>query len=174
MLFYRERLGVPAWWWPVTGACVLMLGSLLFGTTLLLGLRLVVGALTYAVLGVACAALLMSWGAAAIEVTSTELRAGGERLPVDRIRTVAAMDLAQTRALRGPRADPAAYLLTRPYLRESVYIELAGAAAGERPYWLIGTRRPAELAAAIEAASKVGENGRGDDARKEPDARHAR
>ncbi len=170
---YCERLGVPAWWWPVTAACVLMLGSLLLGTTLLLGLRLLVGALGYAVLLAACAALLLWWGAAAVEVTRTELRAGGERLAVDRMGKTAAMDAAQTRELRGPRADPAAYLLTRPYLSESVYVEVTGPAGG-RPYWLIGTRRPAELVAAIETARKVCENGRGDDARKEPDARQAR
>jgi hypothetical protein len=170
MPYYRERLGVPAWWWPVTAACVLMLGSLLLGTTLLLGLSLLIGGIIYAVLFAACAALLLWWGASDIEVTGTELRAGGERLPVAQIGTAAAMDRAQTRELRGSRADPAAYLLTRPYLGESVYVEVTGPAGG-RPYWLIGTRRPADLAAAIEAAINVCENGRGADARKEPDAR---
>jgi hypothetical protein len=170
---YRERLGVPAWWWPVTAACVFMLGSLLLGTTLLLGLSLLVGGLIYAVLLAASAALLLWWGASVIEVTRTELRAGAERLPVDRIGKSAPMDPAQTRELRGPRADPAAYLLTRPYLAESVYVEVTEPAGG-RPYWLIGTRRPADLMAAIEAARNVCDNGRGDDARKEPDARQAR
>ena len=44
----------------------------------------------------------------------------------------------------------------RPYLPESVYLEVAGRPAAQ-PYWLIGSRRPAELAAAIETArSRLG------------------
>ncbi len=51
------------------------------------------------------------------------------------------MDAAQTTALRGPRADAAAYLLIRPYLPESVYFAgratvLADRHAGVRPNWL--------------------------------------
>jgi hypothetical protein len=62
---------------------------------------------------------------------------------------VAALDEAQARELRGPRADPSAFMLIRPFLKLAVYIEIAGEHQG-RPYWLIGTRRPTELAAAIE------------------------
>jgi hypothetical protein len=50
--------------------------------------------------------------------------------------------------LRGARADPAALLLIRPYLAEAVYVAVTDPLAGV-PYWLITTRRPAELAAAI-------------------------
>ena len=40
-------------------------------------------------------------------------------------------------------------MLHRPYLKLAVYIEVIGEHQ-DRPYWLIGSRRPAELAAAIE------------------------
>jgi hypothetical protein len=62
---------------------------------------------------------------------------------------VVPLDEAQATALRGPRADPRAFMLIRPYLKVAVYIEVTGEHQ-ERPYWLLGTRRPAELAAAIE------------------------
>src|SRR5262249_52008057 len=75
------------------------------------------------------------------------LRVGSRTLALSQITEVSAMDAAQTTALRGPRADAAAYLLIRPYLPESVYFAVAG-----QPYWLIGTRRPAELAAAVTQA----------------------
>ena len=55
----------------------------------------------------------------------------------------------QSTRLRGPRADPAAHLYSRPYLKESVYVAVDPAASAA-PYWLIGTRHPAKLAAAIE------------------------
>jgi Protein of unknown function (DUF3093) len=101
------------------------------------------------VLESAGALLLIRWGASTIEVTETDLRAAGQRLPLAKVSDVSALDHAQTSALRGPRADPAAYLLVRPYLPCAVYVAIEGRPA-ECPYWLIGTRRPGELAAAIE------------------------
>ena len=70
---------------------------------------------------------------------------------------VAALDEAQTRAMRGPRADPAALLLLRPYLKVAVYVQVTGQHTTV-PYWLVGTRHPAELVAAIKNAT-VGTRG---------------
>jgi Protein of unknown function (DUF3093) len=165
MRVYRERLVVPAWWWVVSACCVVLLG-----TTLWAGFSVLTGVAVYVALEAACALIFLSWGSVRIEVTGTEVLAGPRRrrtadgraqvraaggrrarLPLTRIAEVAAMDQAQTAALRGPRADPAAYMLIRPYLPSSVYVAVEGRPADE-PYWLIGTRRPAELAAAIEQA----------------------
>jgi hypothetical protein len=143
MRVYAERLGAPVSWWLVVTACVALLG-----TTLWAGLSVTVAIVIYAGLESVCALALFAWGNASIEVTATELRAGSERLPLDMIESVTALDAAQTRALRGPRADPAAYMLVRPYLSRAVYVAVAG-----QPYWLIGTRRPGELAAAVERAA---------------------
>jgi hypothetical protein len=62
---------------------------------------------------------------------------------------VSALDRAQTRAIGGPRADPAAFRLMRPYLRRAVYVEVTDPAIGT-PYWLVATRHPGELAAVID------------------------
>ncbi len=146
MRAYSERLVVPASWWLGSQACVVLLG-----TTLWAGFSVLAGVAVYVVLEAACAALLLSWGSVRIEVTGTEILAGSRRLPLARIAEAAALDAAQTAALRGPRANPAAYLLIRPYLPKSVCIDIAGRPPGE-PYWLIGTRKPALLADAIERA----------------------
>lgn len=146
MRVYSERLGAPASWWLVVTACVALLG-----TTLWAGLSVTLAIVIYAGLESACALLLVAWGAATIEVTAGELRAGSQRLPLELIDSVTALDAEQARALRGPKADPAAYLLVRPYVPRAVYVAVAGRPAA-RPYWLVGTRRPAELAAAIERA----------------------
>ena len=153
MRVYTERLGAPVSWWLVVTACVALLG-----TTLSAGLSVTLAIAIYAGLESLCALVLLAWGAATIEVTAAELRAGSQRLPLERIDSVTALDAAQTRALRGPRADPAAYLLVRPYLPRAVYVAVAGRPAG-RPYWLIGTRKPAELAAAIERATAAKRRG---------------
>jgi hypothetical protein len=143
---YSERLGVPASWWLLVPACAALLG-----TTLWAGLSVATAIGIYVVLEGACVGLLLGWGAARITVTTSEFVAGSRVLPTARIAEVVPMDAAQTRALRGPRADPAAYLLVRPWLPLAVYVRVAGTPP-EPPYWLIGTRRPAELADAIERA----------------------
>jgi hypothetical protein len=84
-----------------------------------------------------------------VRVGGGELRAAAARLPLATVGGVRPLDEAQTRAMRGPRANPSAYMLIRPYLKESVYVEVAGADA-KWPYLLIGTRQPARLADAIE------------------------
>ena len=145
---YEERLYAPAGWWLVAAVCVVLLGAELWA-----GFGWVAAVVTYAVLAGACGALLWHWGAARVRVTGGELRVGSARLPLHRAGEVVTLDERQTRAIRGPDADPAAYLFVRPYLRRSVYVEVT---SGQHtpPYWLIGTRRPAELAAAIERSRR--------------------
>src|SRR5215470_3349167 len=142
----------------------------------------------YAVLIGGLALMLLNWRRPTVQVGGGELRAGPGRLQLAAVGEVSALDEAQTRSLRGPRGDPAAFLLIRPYLRQSVYVEVTTPAAvippaatsgagdpardgesrrwGRRPrqrastmpagaaapYWLVCTRHPAELAAAINGA----------------------
>jgi len=146
MRVYHERLRVPVSWWVLGMISVLMLGA-----GFLAGFDWEPALAVYGVLTAGLAAILLGWGRLRTEVAGGELRVGRDRLPLALAGEVTALDEEQTRALRGPRADPAAYLMTRPYLSRSVYIAVDGAAA-DAPYWLIGTRRPEELAAAIEAA----------------------
>jgi hypothetical protein len=91
------------------------------------------------------------WSVASIEVTGGVLRADGDTLALSDADEVVALDERQSTAMRGPRADPSAHILLRPYLKRAVYISLTDPAAGV-PYWLVATRHPVELAAAIEHA----------------------
>jgi hypothetical protein len=142
----------------------------------------------YVVLVGGFAAMLLNWGRPSVDVGAGELRVGAARLPLAAVGEVTALDEAQTRSLRGPRGDPAAFLFIRPYLRQSVYVEVTTqgaaipaaatpgtgdpiregesrrrgrrpqqraskmAARAAAPYWLVCTRHPAELAAAINGA----------------------
>jgi|ERR1700727_1498982 hypothetical protein len=143
---YRERLRVPISWWLIAVVCVIVLGTELFA-----GFSLTIGVGVYIVLALICAATLLHWGGAVIEVGRGELRAGPARVPLAATGEIRPLDEAQTRAMRGPHADPTAHLLIRPYLKESVYVAVTGADA-TAPYWLICTRRAAALAAAIETS----------------------
>jgi DUF3093 family protein len=163
---YRERLLVPVSYWLLAVPVVATLGAEAYFFVDGFIPPLVIGAL-FAVV----AAFLVHWSSATIEVTGAELRAGKDTLALGEAGEVIALDERQAKALGGPRADPAAYFLLRPYLKRAVYISLAvpaeeepaegepaeegpaeGRPAARVPYWLVATRHPAELAAAIESA----------------------
>jgi len=101
------------------------------------------------------AAFLAHWNSATIEVTGGVLRAGKDTLALSDVGEVIALDEKQATALRGPRADPSAHLLLRPYLKRAVYVGLADPGEGV-PYWMVATRHPEQLAAAIETARPPG------------------
>jgi Protein of unknown function (DUF3093) len=149
MHLYRERLSAPPMWW--VGGMITMVP---FGALVWTGEDLGITLAIFAALIAVTAAFLINWGRATIEVSPGELRAGDSTLPLATAGEVRALDEAQSRALRGPRADPRAHVLIRPYLRYAVYIEVTGPTAAS-PYWLIMTRHPVELAAAIERSRPV-------------------
>jgi hypothetical protein len=140
---YRERLRVPVSYWLLSVPVIALLGAELFA-----GFSAVVAIIVYATFTVVVGGFLLAWGTARIEVSDTTLRAGGDSLPLSAIGDVIALDEEQAALLRGPRADPAARLLLRPYLKRAVCLTLADQSGGV-PYWLLATRRPEELAAAI-------------------------
>lgn len=141
---YRERLLVPVSWWLLAVPVIAVLGGEVYA-----GFGGWIPPAIYAVFVVAVAGFLLTWGASTIEVADGTLRAGRAELPLDRTSDVVPLDEKQAALLRGPRADPAAHLMLRPYLKRAVYIRLADPGS-EVPYWLVATRHPAELATAIE------------------------
>jgi Protein of unknown function (DUF3093) len=148
---YRERITVPAGWWILSVPVIVLLGAYGIYANLSGAAEVII----YAVFTVGCAAALLVWGSGLIEVGDGELRAAGTVLPLSEVTEVRALDARQAEAMRGPRADPAAHTLIRPYLKTAVYVAVHDP-AGQVPYWLIGTRRPGELAAAIERGSPRG------------------
>jgi hypothetical protein len=146
---YRERLQVPVSYWLLAVPTVALLGGEVYA-----GFGGFIPPLIYAVFTAIVVAFLLNWGAASVEVTDGILRAGRDTLPLSEIGEVVALDEKQSTLMRGPRADPAAHLLLRPYLKRAVYIEVANPSGGV-PYWLVATRRPAELAAAIQRSHET-------------------
>ncbi|NLT29890.1 MAG: DUF3093 family protein, partial [Propionibacterium sp.] len=64
-----------------------------------------------------------------------------------------ALTVAETEAQTGPEADARAWLRLPPYTHRAVRIEVTDA-EDPHPHWLIGTRRPEEFAAAVQAGSQ--------------------
>ena len=146
---YHERLLVPVSWWLLAVPSVAILGGEVYA-----GFGGIVPALIYAVFILIVGGFLVTWGATSIEVKDGRLRVGRAELPLGATGDVVALDEKQAALLRGPRADPAARLMLRPYLKRAVYIGLADRGSGV-PYWLVATRHPAELATAIERSRQT-------------------
>jgi hypothetical protein len=141
---YRERLRVPAFWWLAGAGFV---ASIWLALAVALPPAIVWGG------SALCAALtvafLVGYGAALVEVDRDGFTAGRARLEWSACGGATALDAEATRRLGGVDADARAYLVTRPYLRRAVRVEVDDA-ADPTPYWMVSTRRPEALAAAIE------------------------
>ena len=78
------------------------------------------------------------------------IRAGRARVEVRFVGEVVALDAEQTRLVAGRDADARAYLLLRPYRSKAVKVALRDP-ADPTPYWLVSSRRPEKVLAALRA-----------------------
>jgi hypothetical protein len=138
---YRERLWPAPWVFLATG--LVIPASLLVFLPISPPAGAAVAVLLYAaIVGV----LLMT--TATIEVTGTEFRAGRARMPRSVVLRAQAFEGAEATAERGVRLDARAWLVLRGWIPGVVKVELDDP-ADPTPYWLVSTRRPGELAAAL-------------------------
>jgi hypothetical protein len=143
---HSERLTVPWWLWLAA-----------FGVAGLLAAEVYLGArgaplwLPYAVLLPATAVGLWRAGRIRVAVQDGELRVDDARLPVRHVAGVSVLDPTDRRLLLGPHARPYAFVVQRPWIRGAVRVDLDDP-ADPTPYWLVSTRHPERLAAALTAA----------------------
>ena len=143
---YDERLGVPLRWWALaTMLLATMLVAFLVATPLWVALT------GTALLTAAGVAVFAGYGSARIGVGGGTLSAGRARIEVRHLGDAVALDADATRSLAGRDADARAYLLLRPYLTRGVRVDVVDP-ADPTPYWLLSTRHPNQLVAAIETA----------------------
>ena len=148
---YAERLHVPLRWW--------VQATMFLATVWLAFVVAVPGWLAWAASAALLAAVygLFAWvGGVRVEVRDGRLFAGSAQIPLRFVGGVEALDEEATRRVHGVDADARAFLLTRPYVSRSVKVTLADP-ADPTPYWLVSTRHPRTLAAAIEEAREDGE-----------------
>ena len=142
---YDERLSPPIRWWLI---------GLILVASLWLAVAVAAPAAVAAVVAlvslIVLAVLLTSVGSARVRVRDGWLVAGRARIQAGHLGPVTALSGEETRRVAGRDADARAYLLLRPYLKESVRVEITDP-ADPAPYWLVSTRRSAQLAQAISA-----------------------
>lgn len=147
---FRERLTAPAWYWLVAvvfGASTIIAVGFWYGPWVAFGGGLVVTA--------AITVLLAWFGRTEVAVGGEGVRVGTALLEWPWVGGVEVLDAEATRERLGVGADARAFVTQRPWLSECVVVGVDDA-ADPHPYWLISSRRPAQLAAAIEAARERG------------------
>ncbi|WP_422936404.1 DUF3093 domain-containing protein [Sinomonas sp. P47F7] len=142
---YSEKLW-PSWWvWIVvlgiSAACILVLApiSVAAGFTGAVVVFLVLSGILVAT-------------TPAVVVTVRELRAGRAVLPREFVAAAEGFAGDEATAERGVRLDGRAYLCIRGWINPVVRVDLSDP-EDPTPYWLVSTRRPERLVAAL-AASK--------------------
>ncbi|CAN5282469.1 DUF3093 domain-containing protein [soil metagenome] len=146
---YRERLHVPLRWW--------VQGTMLIATLWLALVVAIPGLIAWGVTAgflALLAACFASYGGTEVSVVDGELRVGRAHIEARHLGVVAALDAEQARRTAGVEADARAYLVLRPYLDRAVRVGIDDP-ADPAPYWLISTRHPDALAAAIGALTRA-------------------
>jgi hypothetical protein len=144
---YRESLRVPVSWWIISAATVI---------TLFVIVAVPAGTIARGVVGGLAAVLLLAlflrYGGARVEVDAERLRAGRAEIERSYLGDVEALTGDAARNAFGRDCDPKAYLVLRSYLPGAVRVQITDP-GDPAPYWLIATRHPDRLAAALSGHS---------------------
>ena len=145
-MLFRERLTVPIIWWVLAG---------LFSLSVLIAVGAYLGPVWG--VGTSVATLLVAaaiFGSASIviSVDEMEIKVGRATIEHAYIAACRALNAEETRGRTGIEADARAHMVVRPYIKTAVEITLNDP-EDPVPYWLVSTRQPQRLAAAMQDAS---------------------
>jgi hypothetical protein len=151
---YRERLWVPWWWWPPG-----------LGLAALIALEVNQGVptlpnwLPFAILLPVAATVLLWFGKTEVRVVGgsgeTELWVGPAHLPVSVVSRSAEVPRSAKSAALGRQLDPAAFVVHRAWVGPMALLVLDDP-DDPTPYWLVSSRDPEHLAAALRVISGSG------------------
>ncbi|MGV0834694.1 DUF3093 domain-containing protein [Mycolicibacterium thermoresistibile] len=150
---YRERLWVSWWWWPPG-----LLLAALMAMTVNQGVPDLPDWLPFAVLMSVAVVVLLWLGKIEVRVVGSgpediELWVGAAHLPVSVISRMAEVPTSAKSAALGRQLDPAAYVVHRGWVGPMVLLVLDDP-DDPTPYWLISTRHPDRVLAALRGDSE--------------------
>ena len=146
-VLFEEKLHVPLRWWV---QATMFLASIWLAFVVALPPAVAWGAAGLLTVGVV--SLFLGYGAARVRVADGVFHAGRANISVNLLADPVSLDAETTRRLAGRDANARAYLLLRPYLRRATMVTVTDPADAV-PYWLVSTRRPEELCAALVSAA---------------------
>lgn len=143
MTTYRERLTAPISWWLTA-----VVFGVVWGWILLVATTWQIAVVT--ALGVAALCLYAVWrhGSLLVSADHSGLRVGPAVLDSAHLGQVEVLHRDDYRHRLGVGADARAHLVTRPYLDRGVLVHVVDE-SDPTPYWLVSSRRPEALAAAL-------------------------
>ena len=143
MTTYRERLTAPASWWLAA-----LVFAAAWGWIMLVATNWPIAIVTTAIVAGPGLYVVWRYGSLLIAVDADGLQVGRASIDRAHIGAVEPLHRADYRLKLGTEADARAYLVTRPYIDRGVLIPLADD-SDPTPYWLVSSRRPDALAAAL-------------------------
>lgn len=146
MTIYRERLWASVWLYVAT-ALVIPASILVFWP-----INFTAGVIVAIVLYGGCVTLILI-SSPAVTVTETEFIAGGARMPRELIGSVQSYQEPESTLERGQRLDARAWLLIRGWIAPVVKVENLDP-KDPTPYWLVSSRHPEKLEAALTSPQK--------------------
>jgi hypothetical protein len=144
MTIYRERLWPAPWLYFATALVIPASFLVLFPISVLAAV------ITAIVLYAGTVTFLLATSPV-VEVTSTEFRAGKATLPLTVAGTATAFAKEEAVLERGQRLDSRAWLLIRGWIAPVVKVELLDI-NDPAPYWLVSSRAPETVVAALAEA----------------------
>lgn len=141
---YRERLLPGPGVLLAVGLFAVMCGVVVLVSSPVAALATTAGVLV-------AGAVLVVVGSPVVEVRADELRAGRARIPVTLLGEVAELDADGVRTALGPGFDPRTFACLRTWTGGAVTAPVLDP-GDPTPSWLVSTRRPARLRAALDAA----------------------
>jgi hypothetical protein len=139
---HAERLWLGAAGWTAVATFAVMLGAAL----LPISAGLSIGAVAVALV---IGAVLAVTTAPPVTVADGELTAGEAHIPVSLLGAVTVLDRQGVRREMGPDLDARAYVCLRSWIGPAIRVEVTDP-ADPTPYWIVSSRHPAALSAAIE------------------------
>ncbi|WP_349828470.1 DUF3093 domain-containing protein [Brevibacterium litoralis] len=140
-VLHAERLWPPFSWWFVTACLSAMTSLMVIPIWSAGGVIVPVVVFLLAVLGLRAAS-------PRIVVTADALHVGRAWIEREFVTDVEAFDAEESFAERGPRMDARAFFLIRPWVKRVAKITIDDA-SDDTPYWLVSSRDPEALAAAL-------------------------
>jgi hypothetical protein len=153
---FHERRRVPWWWWvvgtaiavPTTEGVVVLGPEMTNHPSALLAIACLVATI------LAEAAFLLMLGRSDVDVDENGLTAGRATLAANHVGRAQSLDPVSARRLLGPGLRADAELSLRPWIKSAVQIEVEDH-DDRTPYWVVATRRPVELVAALDLVRRA-------------------
>ena len=143
MTTYRERLTAPASWWLAA-----LVFAAAWGWIMLVATNWSIAIVATVIVAAPCLYAVWRYGSLLISVDADGLRVGRASIDPGHLGGVEPLHRAEYRLKLGTDADARAYLVTRPYIDRGVLVPIADD-SDPTPYWIVSSRRPDALAAAL-------------------------